>query len=269
MKKFASKRAFALLASLLLQAATAIGAVNITDQPESLTSVADAAKVTLTVVATSTNSGATFSYQWFKLNNTTSSYEFFGTASSKNTLVFASVKTTDAGTYKVVVTENGTSDFAESDPAEIIVNVRPKITVHPLSLPSPVQEGLDASFTVSLDASGATPFTYTWQKKVGSGYEPVGTSISKSELTDTLSLTNRGDARGGRPSSRQRVRPRAFCPYASGSACSALPLLCGWPPWPSRLRSRRRVARPCLASLAPRPPPRPEGAPPWRLRRRR
>ncbi len=188
MKTFGPKRAFALLAALLLQATIAIGAVNITVQPDAVTSVADGAKITLTVTATSTNTAATFSYQWFKLNGAV--YDFFGTASSKNTLVFASAKTTDAGTYKVVVTENGTSDTKESDPAQIIVNMRPKITVHPVSPPSAIREGLSASFSVSLDATGATPFSYTWQKKVGATYVTVGTPVSKPDLTDTLNLTN-------------------------------------------------------------------------------
>ena len=188
MTTFASNRAFALLTALLLQTAAAFGVVTITGQPDSITSVADGAKITLQVVATSTNSGATFSYQWFKQNGAT--YDFFGTASANNTLIFASAKTTDAGTYKVLVTENGTSDTDESDAAQIIVNVRPKITVHPLSLSSPVTEGGAANFTVTLDATGATPFTYTWQKKVGSAYVTVGTPVSKPDLTDTLALTN-------------------------------------------------------------------------------
>ena len=194
MKTFGPKRAFLMLAALLLQATIAIGAVNITVQPDSVTSVADGAKITLSVTATSTNTGATFSYQWFKLNGAV--YDFFGAASSKNTLVFASAKTTDAGTYKVVVTENGTLDTngkpytKESDPAQIIVNVRPKITIHPVSPPSAIREGLSASFSVTLDPTGATPFTYTWQKKDGAVYKTFGIPVSKPDLTDTLNLTN-------------------------------------------------------------------------------
>ena len=84
MKTVGPKRAFLMLAALLLQATIAIGAVNITVQPASVTSVADGAKITLSVTATSTNTAATFSYQWFKLNGAIP--EFFGAASSKNTI---------------------------------------------------------------------------------------------------------------------------------------------------------------------------------------
>jgi hypothetical protein len=190
MKTFGPKRAFLMLAALLLQATIAIGAVNITVQPASVTSVADGAKITLSVTATSTNTAATFSYQWFKLNGAIP--EFFGAASSKNTLVFASAKTSDAGSYQVVVTENGTNPpvTKASDLAQIIVNVRPKITVHPVSPPIAIREGSPTSFSVTLDGTGATPFTYTWQKKVGAAYVTVGTPVSKPDLTDTLNLTN-------------------------------------------------------------------------------
>lgn len=184
----ASKRAFALLIALLLQTAAALGVITITGQPTALTTVADGAKITLQVVASSTNSGASFSYRWFKLNGAV--YEPMGAASASNSLVFASAKPSDAGKYKVQVIENNTSDFANSEEAEIIVNVRPKISVHPLSYLTPVSEGGAASFTVTLDATGTPPFSYTWQKKVGSAYVPVGPSVNKPELNDTLELTN-------------------------------------------------------------------------------
>ncbi len=184
----ASKRAFALLTALLLQTAAAFGVVTITTQPEAVTAVADGAKITLQVVASSTNSTATFSYRWFKFNGT--DYDAFTSSSPSNSLVFAKAKPTDAGKYKVLVTENGTSDTDESDDAEIIVNVRPKIAVNPLSLSSPVTEGGTASFSVTLDAAGTPPFSYTWQRKVGNAYVPVAAPVNKPELNDTLELTN-------------------------------------------------------------------------------
>jgi hypothetical protein len=184
----ASKRAFALLTALLLQTAAAFGVVSITTQPEAVTAVADGAKITLQVVASSTNTNATFSYRWFKRNG--SNYDPFSPSSPSNSLVFASAKPADAGVYRVLVTENGTSDTAESDDAEIIVNVRPRIVVHPLSLSSAVTEGGAASFSVTLDAAGTPPFSYTWQRKVGNAYVSVGAPVNKSELNDTLQLSN-------------------------------------------------------------------------------
>ena len=186
----ASKRAFALLTALLLQTAAVFGVVTIDVEPNAFTSVADGAKITLQVVASSDIPGKTLSYQWFKQNGL--NYEVFTAAASSNSLVITSAKTTDAGTYKVIVTENGTvpAAIAESDEAIVVVNVRPKITVQPLSLVSPVNEGLTASFTVTVDAAGATDFSYTWQKKVGSAYVTVGVPVSKPDLTDTLTLTN-------------------------------------------------------------------------------
>lgn len=186
----ASKRAFAVLTALLLQTAAVFGIVTITGEPSPVTSVADGAKITLQVIASSDVPGKTLSYQWFKLNGLI--YEAFGSASSSNALIFASAKTTNAGTYKVIVSENGSfpAVTAESAEAVVVVNMRPKITVQPVSLPSAVTEGGPAPFTVTVDAAGATPFSYTWQKKVGSSYVTVGVPVSKPDLTDTLTLTN-------------------------------------------------------------------------------
>lgn len=185
------KTLFALLSALLLPTFAAFGVVSITVHPAANTIATDGGTVTLQVTAVSSNS---LEYQWFKGTTTL-------TGKTSNKLVLSSVKDADSGTYKVVVTEIAPSpDTAESDAAVVVVNTRPKITIKPVA-PAPIPtEASTVSFDVT--ASGTEPFTFTWQKKVGTTYVPhvalnaavtaPTTSSSRLTLTDVQLVRDTG-----------------------------------------------------------------------------
>ena len=122
-------------------------APTLTAQPSGQT-VATGAKVTLTVAATGT---ATLTYQWSKDGSPLSG----ATAAS---YVITKSKTTDSGTYSVVVT-NGTGT-ATSDDAMLAVNDPPAITAQPSSQTVTVGDAV----VLSVAATSAEAFTYQWKK---------------------------------------------------------------------------------------------------------
>lgn len=155
------------LSALLYCAVTSFGTITIVPQPPALTTVVDGSNVTLTVGATSDTS-LRLRYQWYK--NTSEAV----VGQTTNKLTLNAVKASHAGTYTLFIEEVGASPPSThvSDPAVVVVNVRPKILNHPVSLSLPASEGGSATYSVTMDASGATPFVFTWQKKVGTTYVP-------------------------------------------------------------------------------------------------
>jgi hypothetical protein len=176
------KTLFALLSALLLPTFAAHGVISITLQPAANTVAIDGSTVTLQVTAVSTNP---LEYQWFKGATIL-------TGKNSNKLVLSSVKDVDSATYKVVITEiAATPASAESDAAVLVVNTRPKITIKPVA-PNPIPTAEPPS-TVSFDvtASGTEPFTFTWQKKVGTTYVPhvAGNATVSAPTTSSSRLT--------------------------------------------------------------------------------
>ncbi|MFQ5424607.1 MAG: immunoglobulin domain-containing protein, partial [Phycisphaerae bacterium] len=121
-------------------------APTITAQPQSQTPCENTS-VTFTVTATG---DATLRYQWRKDGSPV------GTDSPSYTI--ASVSTTDAGDYDVVVTNACGS--ATSAIATLTVKTLPTITTHPVG--DNVCEGVSVTFTVA--ASGTAPLSYQWQR---------------------------------------------------------------------------------------------------------
>jgi len=188
MKFFSLKRALAVLGVCFLQAASAFGAIVITSQPVD-TAVADATKLTLQVQATG---ASTLIYTWKKGIPGNSVEVKKGTS---NQFVIASAKTTDAASYFVTIEENGVVGFLDSNVVHVTVNVRPKITVHPVAPAIPPTEGTDSTddvtFSVTLDpVIGVAPFTYQWQKKNGTTFNDVGGPTTKPDRNDTLTLNS-------------------------------------------------------------------------------
>ncbi len=115
--------------------------------------------VSFTVAATGT---APLAYQWRK-----GSTNIAGATSS--TFTIANVQSTDAATYRVVVSNAGGSDT--SDPATLTVYVPPTIAQQPQD--RTVNAGQSATFSVT--AAGSTPYSYQWRKTNGA-FIPGGTS---------------------------------------------------------------------------------------------
>lgn len=106
------------------------------------------AVVTLTVTA---SGSSPFTYQWYKDNAAIS-------GATASTYTLASAQASDAGGYKVVVTNAlGT---ATSNIATLSLNVPVTITLQPVG--ASVASG--ASFTLRVAASGTAPITYQWKK---------------------------------------------------------------------------------------------------------
>jgi len=83
------------------------------------------------------------------------------------TLQIASVQTSDAGNYRVLVSNGGGT--TNPGPAILTVNLPPPPTV---TAPSPASQTVTAgtSVTFSVSASGAGPFTYIWQYNPNTAY---------------------------------------------------------------------------------------------------
>ena len=113
-------------------------------------------------------SGTTLSYQWRK-----NGVNISGANSSTYTL--SSVKTTDAGTYSVKVTNAGGT--VTSSGATLTVLVPPTITTQPQNQTAT----LGGSATFAVAASGTTPLTYQWYFN--------GTALSGAN-SSALTLTN-------------------------------------------------------------------------------
>jgi uncharacterized protein YpmS len=127
-------------------ALTVIVPPGITTQPQSQ-AVAKGQNVSFSVVA---NGSAPFSYHW----------NFDGAAVSGATnasLTLTNVQTTQAGSYKVVVTNMAGS--VTSAVAALTVNIPPGITTQPQS--QAVARGQNVSFSVV--ANGSAPLSYKWR----------------------------------------------------------------------------------------------------------
>lgn len=133
-------------------------AVAITTQPTSLTvDVGQPASFSVTA-----SGMAPISYQWAKDGAVIP-------GATAATYSVAAASASDAGTYTVLVTD-ATAASVGSQPATLSVNLPPTITTQPQSQSVPA----GTSVTLSVSATGVSPFTYQWWKD-GSNI-PSGTS---------------------------------------------------------------------------------------------
>lgn len=146
-------------------------APTITGQPSSI-AVTEGQPASFTVTVSGT---APLSYQWYKGTSAIPS-------ATQATLAFAAAQVSDAGSYKVVVTNAVGS--VESSPATLAVNTPVSITAPPVS--QTVTEGQNVTFSVT--AAGTGPLTYQWQKDAANLSGQTGTS---------LTLTNVQSAQAG------------------------------------------------------------------------
>jgi hypothetical protein len=121
--------------------------VTITSQPAPLTLNPG----TLAVFNVTATGGGTLTYQW-RRNGTNL------TGGTLATYRIAAVKTTDAGTYTVVVSNQVGS--ATSAPAELVLNAPVAITTQPLG--ATISAGTSHTFRVV--ATGTAPISYQWMK---------------------------------------------------------------------------------------------------------
>jgi hypothetical protein len=142
-------------ASLTVNPAPAAPSISMQPQPQTVTA---GQSVTFNVTASGT---PTPSYQWFKNDTAIAS----ATSSSYS---ITSVQTTDAGTYKVTVS-NGVLPNATSTSASLTVNPAP-IAPSISAQPQPQTVAAGGSVTFSVTASGTPTPSYQWYK----GVTPVG-----------------------------------------------------------------------------------------------
>jgi Concanavalin A-like lectin/glucanases superfamily/Immunoglobulin domain/Immunoglobulin I-set domain/Cohesin domain len=153
----------------------------ITSQPVSQ-AIVQGSSVTFTVTATGTQP---LSYHWQK-NGVNLADNANVTGSLSNQLVLASVSTSDAGSYSVVVAN--VADSLGSSNAVLTVMVPPSVVLQPA--PQSVVAGNPASFTVA--ATGTGPLAYQWLKN-GAPLTDGG-NVSGSATTNlTLATTAAGD----------------------------------------------------------------------------
>jgi len=139
-------------------------APQITAQPSDQT-VSQGGTATFTVAAT----GPALSYQWQHLVGTS----WTNVGANASTLTLANVATSDAGSYRVNV--SNTFGAVTSGIATLTVNVAaqaPSITTQPTG--QAVNVGQSATFTVA--ASGTQPLGYQWQHLVSAAWSNVGTN---------------------------------------------------------------------------------------------
>jgi formylglycine-generating enzyme required for sulfatase activity len=121
--------------------------VTITSQPSSLTLNPG----TLAVFSVTATGGGTLTYQWRKNGSNI-------VGGTSPTYRIAAVKTTDAGTYTVVVANQAGS--ATSAPAQLAVNAPVAITTQPLG--ATITAGTPYTFRVVV--TGTAPISYQWMK---------------------------------------------------------------------------------------------------------
>jgi uncharacterized repeat protein (TIGR01451 family) len=143
---------------------TVISPPTISTQPVSI-SPNLGASASLSVTATG---GAPYTYQWQKGGTDV-------TGATAATLSFATLSSTDAGSYTVVVINAAGS--VTSNAAILTVVMTPTIAVQPVSINA--NQGASATFSVT--AAGGGTYTYQWKK---AGVNIVGAT------TATLSLSN-------------------------------------------------------------------------------
>lgn len=182
MKKLTFKKCVAATFALALQITGAFGAILVDVLPQDTTTI-DGQKVSLSVYASS-DTGKTLTYQWYK-----DSLAIAG--KTANLLTFTAAKASDVGQYQVAITEIGVvGSSLVTDPVTLTVNVRPVISVKPVSYPSAILEGQTATYGVTMNALGTPPFTYTWQRKIGKSYTTLVSIIG----TDGAPPVNSGNA---------------------------------------------------------------------------
>ena len=146
----------------------------ITVQPKSQT-VNVGSSVTFSVTATGTG----LSYQWYK-----GSSKINGATSASYTI--SSVKTSDAGSYSVTVSNSagGVSSSVATLTVDVAM-VKPTITTQPTSLM--VERG--DSVTFSVKATGTAPLSYQWYKGVAkiNGATSASYTINSAEKSDEAS----------------------------------------------------------------------------------
>ncbi|MCX6927195.1 MAG: immunoglobulin domain-containing protein, partial [Verrucomicrobia bacterium] len=138
--------------------------------PPASQTVFTGANVTFTVSASGT---PPLSYQWQK-----DTVNIAG--ANVSSLTLSSVTATDAGSYRVVVTN--TAGSVTSAAATLIVNPAPTppiITSQPVS--QSVNAGANVSFTVA--ASGTAPLSYQWRKNAVAIPGATGTALNLTAVT--------------------------------------------------------------------------------------
>lgn len=147
----------------------------ISTQPANVTAAAGAT-ASFSVTATGT---APLSFQWQKNNSPLNNGGTISGANS-NILTIASVTTSDAAGYSVIVTNIAGS--ATSSVATLTVAIPPAITTQPIG--TSVIAGTNVSFSVS--ATGTAPLVYQWRKN----NTPLANGGNVSGATSgTLSIT--------------------------------------------------------------------------------
>lgn len=157
--------------SVTLTVNQVIAPVSISSQPVALTRVVgQSAQFSVTA-----SGGGTLSYQWRK-----NGVAISGATSA--TLSIASVQTTDAASYSVVVT-NSVGSLA-SNAAALTVQV-PVITISSQPVARSVNEGDAVSFSVVASSNGVSALTYQWYRNdvAISGATSATYSIAAAQLT--------------------------------------------------------------------------------------
>ncbi|NOS70517.1 MAG: hypothetical protein HOP33_11375, partial [Verrucomicrobia bacterium] len=141
-------------------------AVNITTQPQNQ-AVNIGSNATFTVSATGFGNLA---YRW-QFNSTNI------VGASNTSLVVANVQATNAGNYRVVVTNSFSS--VTSAVAVLTVNVPPFVTVVPTN--QTVLTGANVNFSVS--AGGTSPLNYQWRRSGGAMAGQTNATLSLTSVT--------------------------------------------------------------------------------------
>jgi fibronectin-binding autotransporter adhesin len=130
-------------------------ALAITSQPPRQTNVNLGVRASLPVAVNRQD----VTYQWYKgVGPRSEKLE----AQTQNTLTFNSVKDTDEGSYRVVITATDGSGRLTSQTASVNVNKPPQIKASPTAPTVPVVPGNPVSFSVS--ATGTGPLSYQWTR---------------------------------------------------------------------------------------------------------
>ena len=133
---------------LIAEGTTVVPPPQITGQPASEAFPLDATGKLLTVTA---SGSPPLAYQWYK----------DGVAlptKTESTLAFSQFRETDAGDYRVVVTNPGGSVTS------VVASVTAILPVVITTQPQDLKVGLGQSARFSVDASGTQPITYQWRK---------------------------------------------------------------------------------------------------------
>jgi|GEM_PF-1260161 len=165
---------------LALHSTLQAAVIDIQPSPDSVT---EGGTINLAVTASLSPGATGLSFQWRKNG-------VLIPGATLSVLTITNAKKTDETTYTVYV-QDSAGGVLSNPPTPVTVNLKPQVTKHPTA--RTVNQGLPTTFTV--DATGAIPLTYQWQKLIGAVWTDIAGAITKDYTIPAVTPADAADYR--------------------------------------------------------------------------